>query len=77
MIAGRGGDDRRQPWGALGQSEQGVAGAAPLEGAGQLQRLELQEDVTSGCLREALGANQRRAADVRRNAARCRLNVSK
>ena len=49
----------------------------PLEGAGSLQRLELEPRLAAGRLGQAVGADQWRAADVGDDAASSRLDVSK
>ena len=76
MIAGRGRDDRGEGRLALSEGEQRVAGSAPLERSGALQCLELEPDVTTRGIGQAVGMDQRRASDVRRDTAGSRLDVS-
>ena len=76
VVAGRGRDQGRQDRFAFGECEQGVARSASLEGAGPLQRFQLEPGVATGRIGQAVGMDQWRAADVRGDAAGSRLDVS-
>ncbi len=76
MVAGRGRHQGRQDLLAFGEREQGVARPASLEGAGPLQRFQLEPGVPTGRIGQAIRVDQWRSADVRGDAAGSRLDVS-